>query len=124
MAVDALEMDEDEGNPANALEEILAGPAKLHELNLEAFAQELERQGLGKKLNTLYDIRSELHDMYKDFRDAFVEPTPEEIFNMVTKENPQTFYVGKMVMATVTGFAHKKPQGKFFKNQKKKFSNF
>ena len=87
------------------------GPAKLHELNLEAFAQELERQGLGKKLNTLYDIRSELHDMYKDFRDAFVEPTPEEIFNMVTKENPQTFYVGKMVMATVTGFAHKKPQG-------------
>lgn len=111
MAVDALEMDEDEGNPANALEEILAGPAKLHELNLEAFAQELERQGLGKKLNTLYDIRSELHDMYKDFRDAFVEPTPEEIFNMVTKENPQTFYVGKMVMATVTGFAHKKPQG-------------
>ena len=54
--------------------------------------------------------------MYKDFRDAFVEPTPEEIFNMVTKENPQTFYVGKMVMATVTGFAHKKPQGKFFLN--------
>ena len=50
MAVDALEMDEDEGNPANALEEILQGPAKLHELNLEAFAQELERQGLGKKL--------------------------------------------------------------------------
>ena len=33
---------------------------------------------------------------------------------MVTKENPQTFYVGKMVMATVTGFAHKKPQGNFF----------
>ena len=62
--------------------------------------------------------------MYKDFRDAFVEPTPEEIFNMVTKENPQTFYVGKMVMATVTGFAHKKPQGKFFKNQKKKVFKF
>ena len=35
MAVDALEMDEDEGNPANALEEILQGPAKLHELNLK-----------------------------------------------------------------------------------------
>ena len=49
-----------------------------------------------------------------NFRDAFVDPTPEEIFNMVTKENPQTFYVGKMVMATVTGFAHKKPQGNFF----------
>ena len=30
---------------------------------------------------------------------------------MVTKETPQTFYVGKMVMAQVTGFAYKKPQG-------------
>ena len=39
---------------------------------------------------------------------------------MVTKENPQTFYVGKMVMATVTGFAHKKPQGKVFKKFKRK----
>ena len=47
--------------------------------------------------------------MYKDFRDEFVDPTPEEIFNMVTKETPQTFYKGKMVMATVTGFVHKKP---------------
>ena len=111
MAVDALEMDEDEGNPANALEEIMQVPEKLSELDLEAFAAELERQGLGKKLNTLYDIRSELHEMYKDFREAYLDPTPEEIFNMVTKETPQTFYVGKLVMATVTGFAYKKPQG-------------
>ena len=49
--------------------------------------------------------------MYKDFREDFVDPSAEEIFNMVTKESPQTFYVGKMVMATVTMFAHKKPQG-------------
>ena len=109
MAVDALEMDEDEGNPANALEEILQEPEKLAELDLEAFAHELERQGYGKRLNTLYDIRSELQDMYKDFREAYVEPTPEEVFNMVTKESPQTFYVGKLVMATVTGFQFKKP---------------
>ena len=58
----------------------------MSELDLEAFAAELERQGLGKKLNTLYDIRSELHDMYKDFREQFMDPSYEEIFNMVTKE--------------------------------------
>ena len=116
MAVDALEMDEDEGNPANALEEILQVPEKLSELDLEAFAAELERQGLGKKLNTLYDIRSELHDMYKDFREQFMDPSYEEIFNMVTKETPQTFYTGKLVMATVTNFQYKKPQGNFLSN--------
>ena len=110
MAVDALEMDEDDGNPANALEEILQVPEKLSELDLEAFAAELERQGLGKKLNTLYDIRSELHDMYKDFREPPQDPTAEEIFNMITKETPHTFFVGKLCMATVTGFAYKKPQ--------------
>jgi transcription elongation factor SPT6 len=68
MAVDALELDEDEGNPANALEEILQEPEKLAELDLEAFAAELERQGYGKRLDTLNAIRAELQDMYKDFR--------------------------------------------------------
>ena len=125
MAVDALEMDEDEGNPANALEEILQVPEKLSELDLEAFAAELERQGLGKKLNTLYDIRSELHDMYKDFREQFMDPSSEDIFNMVTKETPQTFYTGKLVMATVTNFQYKKPQGNFFRKKSgKKFKQF
>ena len=123
MAVDALEMDEDEGNPANALEEILQVPEKLSELDLEAFAAELERQGLGKKLNTLYDIRSELHDMYKDFREQFMDPSSEDIFNMVTKETPQTFYTGKLVMATVTNFQYKKPQGNFFQKKIRKNLN-
>ena len=53
MAVDALEYDEEEGNPANALEEILQEPEKLAELDLDAFAEELERQGFGKKHITL-----------------------------------------------------------------------
>ena len=100
MAVDALEYDEDEGNPANALEEILEDPEKLEELDLEAFASELDRQGYGKRHITLQDIRNELQHMYKDFRESYVEPNAEEIFNMVTKETPETFYIGKLVMAT------------------------
>ena len=40
MAVDALEYDE--GNPASDLQDILTQPDKLDELNLDAFAEELE----------------------------------------------------------------------------------
>ncbi len=111
MAVDALEYDEDDGNPANALEEILQDPEKLGELDLEAFAQELERQGFGKKSVTLQDIRQELHHMYKDLREPYRPPSEEEVFNMVTKETPETFYNGKLVQAQVSGFEYKKPQG-------------
>ncbi len=45
MAVDALEYDDEEtNNPASALEEILEAPDRLKDLDLDAFAEELERQ--------------------------------------------------------------------------------
>ena len=109
MAVDALEYDEEDGNPANALEEILNEPEKLSELDLDAFATELERQGFGKKSITLCDIRSELCAMYKDLRTPYSPPDEEEVFNLATKETPETFWVGKLVLATVTGFQYQKP---------------
>ena len=90
---------------------LLQDPEKLSELDLDAFAQELERQGFGKKSITLQDIRSELHKMYRDKRVPYEPPEDTEIFNMVTKETPETFYVGKLVQAQVTGFEYKKPQG-------------
>ena len=33
---------------------------------------------------------------------------PPELFQMVTKETPETFYEGRLVQASVVGFAHKK----------------
>lgn len=45
MAVDALEYDDEDANPAGALEEILEAPERLRDLDLDAFAVELERQG-------------------------------------------------------------------------------
>ena len=80
------------------------------DLDLDAFAVELDKQGFGNKSITLYDIRSELNHRYKDVRVPFQPPMPEEIFNMVTKETPQTFFIGKLVLATVTGFQHRKPK--------------
>lgn len=45
MAVDALEYDDaEEVNPSSALSEILKSPEKLKDLDLDAFADELDRQ--------------------------------------------------------------------------------
>ncbi|XP_050557944.1 transcription elongation factor SPT6 [Spodoptera frugiperda] len=110
MAVDALEYEDEDANPAGALEEILEAPERLKDLDLDAFAEELERQGFGNKSITLYDIREELNSRYKDLRVAYRSLTPEELFDVLTKETPETFYVGKMVLASVVGITHRKPQ--------------
>lgn len=111
MAIDAMEYDDEETNPAGALEEILESPERLKDLDLDAFAVELERQGFGNKSITLYDIRAELNSLYKDFRIPYRSANSEELFDMLTKETPESFYVGKMVLATVAGISHRKPQG-------------
>ncbi|EDV92238.1 GH24153 [Drosophila grimshawi] len=111
MAIDAMEYDDEETNPAGALEEILESPERLKDLDLDAFAVELERQGFGSKSTTLYDIRNELSCLYKDFRTPFQKPSTEELFDMLTKETPDSFYVGKCVTAMVTGFTYRRPQG-------------
>ncbi|XP_058983159.1 transcription elongation factor SPT6-like [Musca domestica] len=111
MAIDAMEYDDEESNSAGALEEILESPERPQDLDLDAFAVELERQGFGNKSITLYDIRSELNSLYKDIRIPYRSANSKELFDMLTKETPESFYVGKMVLATVAGISHRKPQG-------------
>ncbi|KAK1116660.1 hypothetical protein K0M31_018202 [Melipona bicolor] len=111
MAVDALEYDDEDANPAGALEEILETPDRLKDLDLDAFAEELERQGFGNKCITLYDIRVELNCRYKDLRIPYQSPNTEKLFDILTKETSETFYVGKLILATVVGVSHRKPQG-------------
>jgi len=53
-------------------------------------------QGYGAKRITLYDIRAELSKRYKDLRTAYHSPTVEECFNLLTKETPETFYIGEL----------------------------
>lgn len=111
MAVDALEYDEAtmESNPSSALEEILEAPDRLKDLDLDAFAEELERQGYGNKRITLYDIRDELFGQYRERRSPYRSLTVEESFRLMTGETSESLYVGKMVVCTVTGFANRKP---------------
>ncbi|XP_078492453.1 transcription elongation factor SPT6 [Ciona intestinalis] len=112
MAVDALEYDEsaEDANPSSALVEILESPERLKDLDLDAFAEELERQGYGNKGITLYDIRNELNSQYKDFRTPYRSSTAEEKFEMVTKETLSNFKEGKMITCRVTGIAHRRPK--------------
>ncbi|GMR43278.1 hypothetical protein PMAYCL1PPCAC_13473 [Pristionchus mayeri] len=100
MAVDALEVD-DTTDPTAALEEVLQSPERLKDLDLDAFAEELARQGFGSKSLTLYDIRSELFCRYRDLRAEYQEPTQTQLFGMLTKETVNTLYTGKLVTGTV-----------------------
>lgn len=112
MAVDALEYDEtgDEPNPSGAVEEILETPEKLKDLDLDAFAEELERQDYGNKRTTLYDIRDELFGPYKERRKPFVSMSQEEKFTLLTGESMEALREGKLVTCTVIGILRRKLQ--------------
>jgi transcription elongation factor SPT6 len=70
---------------------------------MDAFADELEQQGFGNKRITLYDIWAKLNHGYKDLHSPYTSPNSEEMFDMLTNENPETFFIVKMVLATVIG---------------------
>lgn len=88
MAVDALEVD-DSADPTAALQEIMESPDRLRDLDLDAFADELSRQGFGEKKSTLYDISSELSARYKDLRQPFQEPTGELLYDLLARSGKE-----------------------------------
>ncbi|CAH8498368.1 unnamed protein product [Heterobilharzia americana] len=111
MAVDALEYDDtEECDPTVALEEIVHSPARLRELDLDAFAEELKRQEHGDKHITLYDIRKELNHRYRDYREPYQSGNPESIFSMVTHETPETLHVGRLVECRILSVATRRPR--------------
>ena len=71
----------DENHPSGAVEEILSMPDKLSDLDLDAFAEELERQDYGNKKTTLYDIRNELFAPFKERREPYTPLTEVCIYH-------------------------------------------
>ena len=98
-----------DSNPSAALEEILEAPDRLRDLDLDAFAEELERQGYGNKGLTLYDIRDELFGQYRERRPPYRSLSVEERFRSLTGETNDSLYLGMLVVCNVTGFANRKP---------------
>uniref|UniRef100_A0A6G1SDB0 Transcription elongation factor SPT6 n=1 Tax=Aceria tosichella TaxID=561515 RepID=A0A6G1SDB0_9ACAR len=115
IAVDANTEGDDEGDISDesatqAIATIFEHPERLDDLDLIAFAEELEKVGSGKKSYTLQMIRAEFQNPYKDTRRPYGQgPTPEEVFHMLLKETPKTFYVGKLVTCQVVALLRKKP---------------
>jgi transcription elongation factor SPT6 len=99
MAADALDEEEDEG--VSQVEAIIRRPHKLEDIDLESFAEEWERSGKGKKAVALQDIRRELGDPYADPRDPYRDPTPDQLFYLLTGETEATLRVGQLVHARV-----------------------
>lgn len=111
IASDALDYEEgaSEEVTANSIEEILENPEKLDDLDLGAFARELDVvQQQGRKGYTLQSIREEFQCRYKDHREPYKVPSQEDIFAMLTKETPFTFYIGKLITCQVVSIPRKK----------------
>ncbi|KAJ1913608.1 Transcription elongation factor spt6, partial [Tieghemiomyces parasiticus] len=107
MATDALEVEvedeaDDDDNPSLHVEELMhSDPAKLNELLLEDYAQELEKQLQQPKLEVLRGIKRELQHPYADPRRPYRPPTAERVFTMLTGETDDSLWVDQVVVATV-----------------------
>ena len=58
-------------------------PDNLNDLDLDAFAEELERQNYSNKKTTLYDIRNELFAPFKERRETYTPMTEVTITSTV-----------------------------------------
>jgi len=97
MAADALEK-----RGEDVVEALMNDPSKLEEIDLDAFAEELERNGQPRKRATLYDIEREIRKPFMDVRNPYRDPSPEVLFTMLTGETDQSLRVGQLVHARVT----------------------
>jgi transcription elongation factor SPT6 len=71
-------------------------------LELDEYAADLERQGHGKRLLQLQDIKEELRYPYLDLRRPMEPPDEREMFTIITGETDHTLYVGLKTGCTVT----------------------
>ena len=103
--------EDDEGtSEETAIEMALDHPEKLDELDLAAFARDLEEtQNLGKKALTLQSIKEEFQCRYRNQREPYKQPNQHQIFTKLTKETLQSFNTGKLITCQVVQIIRKKP---------------
>ncbi|KAJ3168283.1 Transcription elongation factor spt6 [Geranomyces variabilis] len=108
MAADALEYDEsaiaDEEDPSVHVTEIMESERnlqKLAHLDIDEFAEMLERRMKERKRMVLQDIMNEIIHPFRDNRPPFTGATPSEIFAMLTHETDETLADGSIVSVQV-----------------------
>lgn len=106
MAADAMEYDEEDiaglKSESQAVTDVMNDdPRKLDDLSLDDFASELAKiLGVPKRL-TLYGIRDEMQGPYAESRGDFMQPTPLEVFTMLTGETKATLDRGLIIPVRV-----------------------
>ncbi|CAR26998.1 ZYRO0C06446p [Zygosaccharomyces rouxii] len=116
VAADALESDPDaiaekEGQGTmsefiDILREDTDRRSKLESLNLEQYAEDLEKNTGQRKLNNLNTIVLELLDGFEELRNDFHPLHGEEIFQSLTGETEKSFFKGCIVPVRVERFRH------------------
>lgn len=116
VAADALEYDpdtiaekEEQGTMSEFIELLREDPdrrAKLESLNLESYAEELEKNTGLRKLNNLNTIVLELLDGFEELRNDFHPLQGDEIFQSLTGESEKTFFKGSIIPVRVERFWH------------------
>ncbi|SCU94785.1 LAME_0F09230g1_1 [Lachancea meyersii CBS 8951] len=116
VAADALEYDpdaiaekEEQGTMSEFIEILREDSdckAKLESLNLDAYAEELEKNTGQKKLNSLNTIVLELLNGFEELRNDFRPLHGEEVFTSLTGETDKTFFKGCIVPVKVERFRH------------------
>ncbi|KAI8392925.1 Helix-hairpin-helix motif [Nakaseomyces glabratus] len=116
VAADALEYDpdtiaekEENGTMSEFIEFLREDPnrrSKLESLNLESYAEELEKNTGQRKLNNLNTIVLELLDGFEELRNDFHIMQSEEVFSSLTGETDKTLFKGCVIPVRVERFWH------------------
>lgn len=116
VAADALEYDpdtiaekEEQGTMSEFIEFLREDPnrrVKLESLNLESYAEDLEKNTGQRKLNNLNTIVLELLDGFEELRNDFHPLQSDEIFSSLTGETEKTFFKGCVIPVRIERFWH------------------
>jgi transcription elongation factor SPT6 len=101
IAKDALEEEDEQ----QAIESIFKDPSQLAEMELDAFAAELEKMGKSMR-SIVYEIPKELKQPFQDPRSEYSDPDPGQVFTMLTGETDSSLRVGQLVNVRVTDVLH------------------
>lgn len=116
VAADALEYDpdaiaekEEQGTMSEFIEILREDPdrrSKLESLNLDSYAEELEKNTGQRKLNNLNTIVLELLEGFEELRNDFHPLHGEEIFQSLTGESEKSFFKGAIIPVRIERFRH------------------
>ncbi len=76
---------------------------KLEELDLEEFASDMERQGLGMRQLQLEAIKNEIRFPYRELRRPFESPTSDQLFEWIIGETDMTLRLGVVLPVRIIG---------------------